>query len=238
MEETRLRGRIAQKKCKAQGLAIERVRSVSGVRRRRKIAPRSHPPKTLTACRGGFGSAPFIYRRTLDQSSQRCHVEFSHAKVFDMVHCTKAVQPVAVFWATRAPARSGSRFPFCREMAKKRCHQPPAVDSDGVPLSRTIHATVALLPADPQRDAARGRDRVASPDAARRHDPPTGTGLVQHAAARQAGSRQGLQDHPRRAGPGGRAGDPDADGPVGGIVDRKRPLQRLWHGDAPNRRPP
>ena len=40
---------IAQKKCKAQGLAIKRVRSVSGFRRQRITAPRSHPPKTLTA---------------------------------------------------------------------------------------------------------------------------------------------------------------------------------------------
>jgi hypothetical protein len=80
--------RVAQKKSKAEALQFERVRSVSGFRRQRQSAPRSHPPKTLTAQRGQIVLYPLDYGGTLDQRVRRCHVDFSPEAGFPVLQCT------------------------------------------------------------------------------------------------------------------------------------------------------
>ena len=106
-----------------------------------------------------------------------------------------------------------------------------------IAFSRKHNAAVALFPAHPQRESARGRNRLAPADAARRHDPPAGAGQLLLAAARQARARQGLPHRARGAGPRRRARNPDADHPVGRAVARERPLRRLRQGDAAHQGP-
>src|SRR5947209_12344176 len=80
-----------------------------------------------------------------------------------------------------------------------------------------------LLAADP-REPERGANRLASADAARRHDPPV---LGRHLFLAATGfprAEAGRADRARGAGPLWGAGDPDADDPAGRAVARERPL--------------
>ena len=145
--------------------------------------------------------------------------------------------------ASFEPAERGKRdairhrrrgFPIGHEMAMKPCLplRPAPIPVHSSPSDGTLHAAVALFPAHPQGESARGRHRLAPADAARRHDPPAGGRQLFLAAAGQARARQGVPDRARGAGPRRRARDPDADDPVGRSVARERPLRRLRQGDA------
>src|SRR5665647_103614 len=99
------------------------------------------------------------------------------------------------------------------------------------------HAIVAVLSAHPERESERGRDRVASPDAARRHDAAGGGGHLCLAAAGLKGAEEDRADRPRGAEPGRRHRTLDADAATGGPVARKRPLRCLRSGNAADHRP-
>ena len=63
-----------------------------------------------------------------------------------------------------------------------------AADPDLSNRAPESDASFPLFPADPQGDAKGGGDRLASADAARRHDPTGGGGQLRLAAARASGS--------------------------------------------------
>src|SRR5690606_31764392 len=83
------------------------------------------------------------------------------------------------------------------------------------PVTGFSDAPVALFPAHPERNAVRGADRLAPPDAARRPDPAGGRGNLRLAAAGSAGAEEDRANRARGAEP--RRGDrnPDADHPAG-----------------------
>src|SRR5436190_12199003 len=94
------------------------------------------------------------------------------------------------------------------------------------------HAIIAVLSTHPQRESERGGDRLASADAARRHDAAGGGGHLCLAAAGPAGPEEDRADRSRRAKPRRRHRTLDADAATGGSVARKRALRCLWPGNA------
>ena len=93
------------------------------------------------------------------------------------------------------PSQRRSRvFPVFRHAAcprrriggMKRCDRNRSL-SFALSRAEFPHASFPLFPADPEGDAERGGDRLASADAARRHDPAGGGGHLRLAAARPPG---------------------------------------------------
>ena len=110
--------------------------------------------------------------------------------------------------------------------------------SHPTPSARTIHAPFPLLPAHPQREPARGGDRLAPADAARRHDPPAGGRAsipgCRSASACSTRSCQIVREEQDRA---GAIEILMPTHPVGRPLARERPLRRLRQGDAAHRGP-
>src|SRR5690242_8761183 len=104
-------------------------------------------------------------------------------------------------------------------------------------FTKNDHAPVPLFPADSARNAQRGRDRLAPPDAASRHDAAGSRGDLRSSAARLSRAAKNL---PHRAGGAGPFGSPraiDADDAIGRAVARERTLRGLRQGDAAHLRP-
>src|ERR1700693_6414231 len=81
---------------------------------------------------------------------------------------------------------------------------------------RFAHAIVAVPSAYPERESQGGRDRIASPDAARGHDPAGSGRYLCLAAAGLAGAEKDRADRARRAKPRRRPRTVDADTAIGG----------------------
>ena len=103
---------------------------------------------------------------------------------------------------------------------------------------KAAHATVAFLSSHPQGESEGSGDRLASPDAARRHDPAGSRRHLCLAAARLAGAEEDRADRARGAEPRRRARTADADAATGRPLARERPLRRLRPRNAAHRRPP
>ena len=119
---------------------------------------------------------------------------------------------------------------------------PDPVSLHRLPVSHRFpeltHAIVAVFSAHPERESERGGDRLASADAARRHDAAGGGRHLCLAAAGLAGAEEDRADRARGTEPRRRAGTADADAAAGRPLARKRPLRRLRSGDAAHHRPP
>src|SRR5260221_5350379 len=89
-----------------------------------------------------------------------------------------------------------------------------------------IHAPIRLFSAAAQGESERGADRLASPDAARRHDPPVERRDLFLAAARLPRPQEGRADRPRGAGPRRRPRGADADYPARRSLAGERSLRR------------
>src|SRR5438477_7841627 len=94
------------------------------------------------------------------------------------------------------------------------------------------HAIIAVLSTHPQRESERGGDRLASADAARRHDAAGGGGHLCLAAAGPARAEEDRADRARGAEPCRRYRTVDAHAATRRSLARKRPLRRLWTGNA------
>src|SRR5262245_63912399 len=87
-----------------------------------------------------------------------------------------------------------------------------------------VHAPVPVFPAHPARDAKRGRDCLASADAARRHDAARSRRHLCLPAAWVPCAAENLPDRARGTEPLRRDRAVDADDPVGRSLARERAL--------------
>src|SRR5205823_13775885 len=78
-------------------------------------------------------------------------------------------------------------------------------------FSEFAHAIVAFFSAHPQGESERGRDRLASADAARRHDAAGSGRHLRLAATRSSGAEKDRTDRPRGTGSRRRTRTADAD---------------------------
>ncbi len=157
-----------------------------------------------------------------------------------------------VSWRAAADARSARFAPFVLErLGNGRGHrrsagaQGPALCFPAISaftrgrfLTGETHASIPLFPAHPARAAARGRNRLAPANAARRHDAAGGGRHLCLPAARLPRLAENLPNRARGAGPLRRHRTVDADHPVRRPVARKRTLRRLRQGDAAHQGPP
>jgi hypothetical protein len=79
---------IAKKNARHEALQFNASDLLSGVRRQRMTAPRSHPPKTLTAQEGRLSLHLLGYRKTLDQARSNCHEKFCRETSNHVLRCT------------------------------------------------------------------------------------------------------------------------------------------------------
>src|ERR1700676_5294297 len=99
------------------------------------------------------------------------------------------------------------------------------------------HAIVAILSAHPQRESERGGDRVASADAARRHDPAGSGRHLCLATIGPAGAEEDRADRARGTEQSRSHRSLDADAETRRPLARERPLRCLWPGNAAHHRP-
>src|SRR5262245_32014006 len=95
-----------------------------------------------------------------------------------------------------------------------------------------LHAPIPLFPANSARNAKRGRDCLASIDAARRHDAAGGGGHLRLSAPRLPRVAEDLPDRAGGTEPVGCDRVVNAHGSVGGSLARERTLRRVWQGNA------
>src|SRR5262245_9182912 len=95
-----------------------------------------------------------------------------------------------------------------------------------------LHAPIPLFPADSARNAKRGRDCLASTDAAHRHDATGGGGHLRLSAPWLPRVAENLPDRAGGTEPVGRDRAVNACRSVGGPLARERTLRRVWQGNA------